>query len=212
MNRSKLKAQAGIGTLIVFIAMVLVAAVTAGVLLRTSGSLQSKAKATGEEATAEISTSLKIIDVTGYAVNASNITIPNITKVILTVQVSPGSADVRYEDLILSYSSGDTFITGIFYNGTITSTVAEDTAYMDNAYSDFFVVEVQKGFTTTGQTTVLEKGEYAELHFFMEDRTGADRNLEGNKRFRMTILPVGGTVTEVSKTTPGGIAQKFIPM
>jgi len=84
------KAMVGIGTLIVFIAMVLIAAVAASVLINTSETLQSRAKTVGTATIREVSAGIAIEQVTGYT-NPSKSLIE-----YLAIQVRPraGSKDI----------------------------------------------------------------------------------------------------------------------
>jgi len=132
-------AAIGIGTLIVFIAMILVAAVAASVIIQTSENLQNRANAVGKQTIREVSSGMKIVDLTGYTDEDKT----KIEYLALTIRPRAGSYDLDLNEtlvylqhdnltvLSLCFSSGNDSVTndvntdGIFHtlnHSVLTST------------------------------------------------------------------------------------------
>ena len=111
------RGQVGIGTLIIFIALVLVAAVAAGVLINTAGQLESSASDTGEDAQAQVSNQIDVVSATGQDGDDDQ-TVENIT---LVVKKSPGSDSIDLSAATIQYTSSTSSAT-LGFGGTANAT------------------------------------------------------------------------------------------
>jgi len=157
------RGQVGIGTLIVFIAMVLVAAIAAGVLINTAGFLQSSAEETGQQSSDQVTNRLEVVNTVGE-VNTNG----EISNVDITVKKAPGAANIDLGSTIAQWvdstGSYDITSTGDNVDDSFTvSTVQDDddsitTSQVLNDPSDRAVIE----FTLDGDgPTTLKEGSSA---------------------------------------------------
>ena len=94
-------ASIGIGAMIVFIAMVLVAGIAASVLIQTSTTLESQAMATGRETTHEVAGGIAVFDIEGHVAT-------DIDAIAITVRPRAGSPDIDLNESVILLSNGQT--------------------------------------------------------------------------------------------------------
>ena len=114
VERNREEGSIGIGAMIVFIALILVAAVASTIIIKTAEELQQNAEATSDDTRKEISGKVSIIQV---LVNTSSITTnaadTNIDSLIVTAKVASGSTDVLVNNVEWLLTCGDATVYGV---------------------------------------------------------------------------------------------------
>ena len=184
MKKAK-KAEMGIGTLIIFIALILVAAVAAGVLIQTSSSLQSKALLTGEKSKDQVSTAVQAV-----SMSAEDGSDGNVTDFFVTVKTAPGSDPVPMADSLVGFdttSSSDTYT----YNNTATCS---------NVGGNDFAAEYLLG-TKDGY---IDSGDVIQICF------GSGGVVDEGEDIKMSLTPQSGNRMVVETVTPQVMATKRV--
>ncbi|MDX1746400.1 MAG: archaellin/type IV pilin N-terminal domain-containing protein [Halobacteriales archaeon] len=101
-NRNNDRGQVGVGTLIVFIAMVLVAAIASGVLINAAGLLQTKSAAASEESAEQVSNRIQVVNAIG-SVNGTSSPY-GLDWVNLTVSLSPSADEVDLNESTIQWT------------------------------------------------------------------------------------------------------------
>lgn len=113
--KTNVDADIGIGALIIFIAMILIAGISASVMIQTMNTLQQQAVKTSEETLKELSSGLKVTYVSGYVANS---TISQLA-IFITPMTASDDVDLTYTMLSLSDSSSKVILN---YTNTCFST------------------------------------------------------------------------------------------
>ncbi len=121
------KASIGIGAMIVFIALILVAAVASTIIIKTAEELQQRAEATGDDTRDEISGKMTIISAHVNGIDAAGAT-DTVDNVLVVAQMSAGSDDVIAGDIdyLVICDAGGATTSASTDQGDITTTAAED--------------------------------------------------------------------------------------
>jgi flagellin-like protein len=177
-NDDRPRGQVGIGTLIIFIAMVLVAAVAAGVLVNTSGLLQSQAEDTGADAQAQVSNQIDVVSAAGKVSSG------NVETVTLTVKKSPGSDPIDLSAATIEYTSGANSVTLTHE----TSTSATE-----------FTTAVEKG---NSATVLDDNGERIKITIDASAIESATSGIEAGEEVTLRIVDQSGATTVYGVNVP----------
>lgn len=158
----------GIGAMIVFIAMVLVAGIAASVLIQTSTKLESQAMSTGQETTAEVSSGLEVVNVEGYNRSGTG----KIWLLAITVTPRAGSKDIDLRETVIELSDSATKNFLVYDASAYTYEDSVDIdgdlyawAHFTNAATNFsiIVLEDADGSCSSQTNAVINAGDYVVL-------------------------------------------------
>jgi flagellin-like protein len=173
------RGQVGIGTLIVFIALVLVAAIAAGVLINTAGFLQNQAESTGQESTEQVSNAVEVQDTFGTLDGSGNI-----KNIKITVMKAPGADAININSSTIEYSSP---------NGATTLTAANPTVIGAGTGVEAYEVD---------SDSLIEDGERATITITLDGSDNVMENLQAGDEVTMKITTPSGSQTTVVATVP----------
>jgi flagellin-like protein len=177
------KGETGIGTLIVFIAMILVAAIAASVLLGTGSSLQQRALTTGKQTEKEVASGMSIITVAGED-GADG----NLETFEVIIKLMSGSDSISVEDMIVTLDTKNS-TQSLEYNASnnTASDVNYNVSYMKRS--------------PDWKDGRLSRGDIIRMRF------NSTRSISENEMIRVRVVAKTGMIAPADFYTPDVISQ-----
>lgn len=185
------KGAVGIGTLIIFIAMVLVAAVAAAVLINVSGILQQRAMSTGKESIQQVSSNLVVVSISGVT-NAGRTNIENVS-IAISAASGAGRIDTKYMVLQVSNGVNQSYMNYSSTTMGIGTYVAEEIRDPSNLF--------------TVDTPVMDSSSLIKLKF---DASNNTIYFPPRQAYKFTLVPEHGASVVISGIIPESFATTNI--
>jgi archaeal flagellin FlaB len=190
MRMANNRGMMGVGTLIIFIAVILVAAVAAAVLISTAGSLQQKALTTGGQSEEGVSTGAEAVSVMATDASINH----DIQKLEMLMRLQAGSGAMKLNNTVIVMDTSATSQNLDYAGGS-------DGAYTSVQYGIQYVKQgpdYEDGY--------LSRGDVIKAQFNSTDSIGE------NEKVRIKVIPRVGQSTIVEFTTPDVMTDQRITL
>ena len=210
----------GIGAMIVFIAVVLVAGIAASVLIQTAMKLETQAMTTGAQTIGEVATGVAVSEIEGYNRSSTG----TIGWIAIGIRCRAGSQDVDLSNTVIEISNSVTknFLT---YDSTFHTPKASiagniftrlfypedsNSSNTTNSSVTFGIIVLEDADNSCQQTTpVINKGD----HIMLTVNTSACfGGLSTRKDVFGMVIPELGSPGMISFTTPSAYNAKVLEL
>ncbi len=179
------KGAQGIGTLIIFIALILVAAVAAGVLISTAGKLQGKAENTGDEVQQRLATGFTVVQIGADNINTTTGQIDTdlSSSFEIRARLSPGSDAIKRSDISMTL---------------VTKSGSDSYAFVDGPAT-----------RTTFNMTGNGGGSYINGDDVITFRLLSNVNISESENFEIILFPGAGNAQRLQLLTPPAMVNVY---
>ncbi len=199
----------GIGAMIVFIAMVLVAGIAASVLIQTSTKLESQAMKSGQETIAEVSTGIAVEEIEGHKSGTT------LNYMVISVRPRAGSSNVDLSEAVVELSDSSTKNLLTYNSSTFTDTSGINGDIF--AAGNFIASAVQFGLivledadgSCTYTNPVINRGDHVLITINVSTAFGG---LATRTDIFGLVIPEEGSPGVISFTTPAAYPDTVIEL
>ncbi len=204
--RNDKRAEMGVGTMIIFIAMVLVAAVAASVLISTANTVREQAQSTGDQAINNVASGFIVQDVVGHVADDKK----TVDYLTIYVRLAAGSPNVNMDNVMISVTTASK--SGYLEMDTDSR---DDPADWTVNYAFEKTLDVQ-----SLSAWVLGQGDLAKITIgcsdgYMGDGNEADEyplGISYNELVTIKIAPAYGQMTLITFTSPEQYSSGYITL
>ena len=198
----------GVGAMIIFIAMVVVAGIAAAVIIQTSSKLEMQALKTGDETLAAVASGIKILGIDGHNTSGA------IDKMAIYLSVLSGSPDFDIGQAVIEISNSETKYL-LRYGGALTTTSTVDgdifaiTDFGDATTFDVIVLQDADGSLSVANP-VLNYGDHVALAINTSDVFSG--SIPPRTSVFGLVIPEEGAYATIGFTTPASITTEVVEL
>ena len=202
------EASIGIGSLIIFIAMLLVAGITASVLIQTMNTLQQQALTTGEETIRDVSGGLKVTHVSGYK---SGSTIAQLA-IEITPTVASDDIDLAHAYISISDSSKKIILdyTSTCFSSSVSSGLFSTINASNLSSTTYGIMVIRDVDSSCSVNSPIINGR--DLVVLLVNTTKCFSGIGTRTEVFGTIIPEYGIGGVISFTTPSAFVDTIIDL